>query len=67
VRNREVMTGELLFVDCRAVATVDNGLGVENYAQCATVVLCQRLSVPWSVAWPRLRHLYLSSGWHPPQ
>jgi hypothetical protein len=67
VKNRQVMTGERLFVDCRPVTTVDNGLGVRNYLQGATVSLCQRISVPWSVAWPRLRHLYLASGWHPPQ
>jgi hypothetical protein len=47
---------------CRVVAEVDNGLGVSNFAQGASVSLCQGISVPWSVAWPRLRHLYLASA-----
>jgi hypothetical protein len=64
VKNRQMMTGERLFVGCRVVATVDNGLGVTNFAQGASVLLCQGISAPWSVAWPRLRHLYLASGWY---
>ena len=43
------------FTGCRDVATVDNGLGVENAEQGTAVTVCTGLSAPWSVIWPALR------------
>jgi hypothetical protein len=43
------------FADCRVVATVDNGVGLENDEQGVRVQLC-RLTAPWPQLWPQLRH-----------
>jgi 4-amino-4-deoxy-L-arabinose transferase-like glycosyltransferase len=45
------------FDTCHRVATVDNGRAVDNEAQGAPVVVCRGLRHPWSVTWPRLRHV----------
>ncbi len=45
------------FDTCHRVATVDNGRAVDNEAQGAPVVVCRGLRQPWSVTWPRLRHV----------
>ena len=44
-----------LFADCRTLATIDSGVGVENDEQGTRVSLC-RPSAPWTILWPRLRH-----------
>ncbi|MGH2465829.1 MAG: glycosyltransferase family 39 protein, partial [Candidatus Limnocylindrales bacterium] len=44
-----------LFVGCHDVATIDNGLGIENAEQGAPVSVCTGLRMPWSVLWPELR------------
>lgn len=43
------------FVDCREVARVDNGLGVENAEQGAPISVCTGIRRPWSEMWPELR------------
>ena len=43
------------FTGCRDVATIDNGLGIENAEQGTAVSVCTGLSEPWSVMWPALR------------
>lgn len=50
-------TVERYFTDCRAVARVDNGLGVADQEQHAPVLLCSSTTAPWSELWPKLRHL----------
>ena len=45
------------FVGCRAAATVDNGLDVDNEEQGGTVFLCQRPLRPWAELWDELTHL----------
>ncbi len=45
------------FVGCRAAATVDNGLDVDNEEQGGTVFLCDRPREPWALLWPQLTHL----------
>jgi 4-amino-4-deoxy-L-arabinose transferase-like glycosyltransferase len=42
---------------CTRVAAVDNGLGLDNQEQGVGVWLCPRVSKPWLVAWPSIRHL----------
>lgn len=42
------------FVDCRLLATFDNGVGLENDEQGVRMHLC-RTSASWPVLWPRLR------------
>jgi hypothetical protein len=44
-----------LFAACRTLATVDNGLGLENDEQGTALRLC-RPTEPWRALWPRLRH-----------
>jgi hypothetical protein len=44
-----------LFTRCRTLATVDNGLGLENDEQGTTLRLC-RPTAPWPLLWPQLRH-----------
>lgn len=44
------------FRDCRQVATVDNGLGLDNDEQGDTVLLCSGTTLPWQQLWPSLRH-----------
>jgi hypothetical protein len=43
------------FTGCRDVATIDNGLGIENGEQGTAVSVCTGLRQPWSVMWPALR------------
>ncbi len=43
------------FTGCRDVATIDNGLGIENGEQGEAVSVCTGLRQPWSVMWPALR------------
>ena len=43
------------FVGCRTVATVDNGVGLDNDENGLPVQLC-RPSGPWPTIWPHLRH-----------
>jgi hypothetical protein len=43
------------FSGCQVVATIDNGLGVENGEQGEAVTLCTGLRAPWTVIWPELR------------
>ncbi|MFS8199700.1 ArnT family glycosyltransferase [Streptomyces sp. CWNU-52B] len=59
VRQEEDAGGvERYFTDCRQVARVDNGHGVENEEQGAAVLLCSGTIRPWSSLWPSLRHYY---------
>ena len=44
-----------LFDDCRTLARIDNGIGLDNDEQGTPVSLC-RPSASWSTLWPRLRH-----------
>lgn len=43
------------FSGCRTLATVDNGVGLENDEQGLLLLLC-RATVPWPALWPQLRH-----------
>ncbi len=43
------------FTGCRDVATIDNGLGIENGEQGTAVSVCTGLRQPWTVMWPALR------------
>jgi 4-amino-4-deoxy-L-arabinose transferase-like glycosyltransferase len=43
------------FTDCRALARVDNGVGLENQEQGLAVMIC-RPAGRWAVLWPHLRH-----------
>ena len=43
------------FTGCAVVATIDNGLGVENGEQGEAVTVCTGLRAPWTVMWPALR------------
>jgi 4-amino-4-deoxy-L-arabinose transferase-like glycosyltransferase len=45
------------FGGCRAAATVDNGVEVDNEEQGGTVFVCKRPREPWPVLWPQLEHL----------
>jgi hypothetical protein len=45
------------FAACARVARIDNGRNVDNEAQGAPIVVCRGLRQPWSVTWPRLRHV----------
>lgn len=49
---------ESQFTDCRQVAQVDNGRGVDNEEQGTAVVLCSGTTEPWSSLWPDLRRFY---------
>jgi hypothetical protein len=42
---------------CRAEATIDNGVGLENEEQGGTVFVCERPVAPWAELWPDLTHL----------
>ena len=44
-----------LFDDCRTVATINDGVGLNNDEQGTPVSLC-RPSAPWTILWPQLRH-----------
>jgi 4-amino-4-deoxy-L-arabinose transferase-like glycosyltransferase len=43
------------FVDCRTLATVNDGVGLNNNEQGLPVMLC-RVAGSWASLWPRLRH-----------
>jgi 4-amino-4-deoxy-L-arabinose transferase-like glycosyltransferase len=43
------------FVGCHVVATIDNGLGINNGEQGEAVSVCTSLRAPWSTLWPELR------------
>jgi 4-amino-4-deoxy-L-arabinose transferase-like glycosyltransferase len=43
------------FADCRMLARINNGLGLENDEQGEPLQLC-RPTAEWSTLWPRLRH-----------
>lgn len=43
------------FDRCRALVTVDNGVGLRNYEQGLPVMLCH-VTAPWTTLWPRLTH-----------
>ncbi len=43
------------FGGCHTLATVNNGVGLNNQEQGNPVMLC-RPTRPWPVLWPRLRH-----------
>lgn len=44
-----------LFSGCQVVASIDNGLGVENSEQGEPVTVCTGLRAPWTTLWPELR------------
>jgi 4-amino-4-deoxy-L-arabinose transferase-like glycosyltransferase len=43
------------FVGCHVVATIDNGLGINNGEQGKAVSVCTGLRAPWTTLWPSLR------------
>jgi hypothetical protein len=43
------------FHDCHTLATIDNGVGLENNEQGLPVMLCQP-AAPWRILWPHLVH-----------
>jgi 4-amino-4-deoxy-L-arabinose transferase-like glycosyltransferase len=43
------------FTQCRTLATVNDGVGLDNEEQGLPVMLC-RVAGRWSALWPRLRH-----------
>ncbi len=43
------------FTSCRTLATVNNGVGLNNQEQGNPIMLC-RPAASWPVLWPRLRH-----------
>jgi Dolichyl-phosphate-mannose-protein mannosyltransferase len=43
------------FTGCRDVATIDNGLGIENGEQGTAVTVCSGIRAPWTTLWPELR------------
>jgi Dolichyl-phosphate-mannose-protein mannosyltransferase len=43
------------FGTCRTLATVDNGVGLENDEQGLPLLFC-RPTAPWATLWPQLRH-----------
>lgn len=45
------------FDDCTEVATVDNGLDIDNEVQGAPIVVCRGLTVGWDELWEELRFL----------
>ena len=45
------------FEGCRAAATIDNGVDLENEEQGGTVFVCEGPRGSWSEAWSRLTHL----------
>jgi hypothetical protein len=45
------------FADCRAAATVDNGVDLDNEEQGGTVFVCAPPAAGWEAIWPQLRHL----------
>jgi hypothetical protein len=45
-----------VFRDCRTEGRIDNGRDLDNEEQGGAISFC-RVAIPWSRAWPRLRHL----------
>ena len=45
------------FDGCRAAATIDNGVELENEEQDGIVFVCRRPRLPWRELWPVLSHL----------
>jgi 4-amino-4-deoxy-L-arabinose transferase-like glycosyltransferase len=45
------------FERCERVATVDNGLGVENEVQGTPILVCRGLRGTWEEVWPEMRFL----------
>jgi len=45
------------FTGCRAEATIDNGVDLDNEEQGGTVFVCKRPREPWSEMWDELTHL----------
>jgi hypothetical protein len=45
------------FERCEQVATVDNGLGVENEVQGTPILVCRGLRGTWDEVWPEMRFL----------
>jgi 4-amino-4-deoxy-L-arabinose transferase-like glycosyltransferase len=45
------------FGQVRQVATIDNGVGLDNDEQGTPVWLCQGRTIGWPQLWPKLRHL----------
>ena len=43
------------FEQCRTLATVNDGVGLDNAEQSLPVMLC-RTSGSWAALWPHLRH-----------
>jgi Dolichyl-phosphate-mannose-protein mannosyltransferase len=43
------------FTGCQVVATIDNGLGIQNGEQGESVTVCTGLRAPWTAMWPELR------------
>jgi 4-amino-4-deoxy-L-arabinose transferase-like glycosyltransferase len=43
------------FSGCQVVASIDNGLGVENSEQGEPITVCTGLRAPWTTLWPELR------------
>lgn len=43
------------FDRCEQVATVDNGLDVDNEVQVAPILVCRGLQRPWAEVWEELR------------
>jgi len=43
------------FTSCRTLATIDNGIGLENDEQGLPLLFCKP-TAPWATLWPRLRH-----------
>jgi 4-amino-4-deoxy-L-arabinose transferase-like glycosyltransferase len=45
-----------MFVDCQDMATMDNGVGVDNEEQGSHVLVCQLPAGGWTATWPKLQH-----------
>jgi 4-amino-4-deoxy-L-arabinose transferase-like glycosyltransferase len=46
-----------VFSGCRAVAVIDNGLGIANQEQDRAIAVCDAVRRPWPEVWPEIRHL----------
>lgn len=46
-----------LFAQCEVMVRLENGVGVDNEEQGQPVAVCHDPVAPWSVLWPRVRHL----------
>ena len=44
------------FDDCQRMATMDNGVGVDNEEQGSVVALCRVPAAGWAALWPTLQH-----------